>query len=101
MKHPRNGSYFTYAYECIFLKELHYKKNTNYIRIITSRSKSVCKVNITYQVPSVTKETLTTTPDKFFSIIMIFIILIIIKNIKNINNINNININNMNIILII
>jgi len=32
------------------------------------------------------KKTLTTTPDKFFNIIMIFIILIIIKNIDNIEN---------------
>jgi len=56
------------------------------------------KVNgIQSQVPSIIKENLTTTPNKFFSIIIIFIILIIINN----NNINNSNINNMNIILII
>ena len=32
------------------------------------------------KVPSITKENLTITPNKFFSIIMIFIILIIINN---------------------
>jgi len=58
------------------------------------------------QVPSMTKETLTTTPEIFFSIIMIFIILIIIinnmNNMDSINSMNNINsIINMNIILII
>ena len=46
------------------------------------------KTRITYIKFVVTKEYLTTTPNKFFSIIMIFIILIIINNIKNIDNIN-------------
>jgi len=51
---------------------------------------SICNFSVNgiqNQVPSVMKENLTTTPNKFFSIIIIFIILIIINNINNINNI--------------
>ena len=77
---------------CEIEENIHYKKNVNYIRIF-----SVCNFwhhkikfamnGIRNKVLSVTSENLTTTPNKFYNIIMIFIKLI--------------NINNMNIILII
>ena len=38
----------------------HYKKNVNYIQIITYGSKSVCKINITYRLNSVCKQVLHT-----------------------------------------
>jgi len=38
----------------------HYKRNANYIRNITYGSKSVCKINITYEFFSVCKQVLHT-----------------------------------------
>jgi len=73
--------------------ENHYKKITNYIQILFTYGFFPYVIyivdGIQNQIPSVTKETLNFTPNKFFSIIMIFIILIIINNI------------NINIILLI
>ena len=56
----------------IIIIRIFLKKNANYIRIIIYEFYPVYKEILhTDQVPSVTKETLTTTSNKFFNIIII------------------------------